>query len=108
MAGADAIHGARDDTSPALLPEHHGSLGAGDAPASSASFSPPSPADQPLSFLAIYRPQARGVRIYPIGADLPFDGPIDLSEAQAQALMAELRRAIDVPACAAELVRGER
>lgn len=107
MAGADAIHGARDDTSPALLPVHHGSLGAGDVSASSASLSP-SLADQPLSFLAIYRPQARGVRIYPIGTDLPFEGPIDLSEAQAHALMAELRRAIDVPAHAADLVRGER
>ena len=103
MAGGDAYHGAGDDTSPILLPERHGSLGAGDVPASPASLS-----DQPFSFLAIYRPQARGVRIYPIGTDLPFEGPIDLSEAQAHALMAELRRAIDVPVHAAELVRGAR
>lgn len=104
MAGAHEIHGARDDTSPAPMPEHHGRLGAGD----DGGPSPASLSLQPLSFLAIYRPQARGVRIYPIGADLPFDGPIDLSEAQAHALMAELRRAIDVPVHAAELVRSER
>lgn len=59
-----------------------------------------------FSFLAVYRPRSRSVRIYPIGVEPPFDAPVDLSEAQAHGLMAKLRLALDAPALAAQLLDG--
>lgn len=88
-------------------PVRHGQPAAGEGPApvtglSSAAF----------SFLAVYRPRSQAIRIYPIGPNSdcapPFDAPVDLSEAQAHALCAELRRALDAPGLAEQLVRGGR
>lgn len=99
MAGADDIHGAENDTSPFLMPAHHDTLDAG-GDALPASLS------APFSFLAVYKPISRQVRIYPIGLDAPFDGPIDLNEAAAHSLLAELRAALGAPELASQLLGG--
>lgn len=107
MAGGTEIHGAGNDNSPvlaqALSGPHRDALDAGGDASSPASL-----LCEPFSFLAVYRPTSRAVRIYPIGVQPPFDAPMDLTEAQAHGLMAELRRALDAPALAEDLQRDTR
>lgn len=108
MAAPHEIHGTGNDTSPvraqALPRACHDKLDAGGDPVAL----PASSFAEPFSFLAVYRPRARSIRIYPIGVEPPFDVPVDLSEAQAHALCAELRRALDAPAVAEQLQNGAR
>lgn len=79
-------------------PVRHGQPAAGDGSA------PTDLSPAAFSFLAVYRPTSQQVRIYPIGLDAPFDGPIDLSEAAAHSLMAELRTALHTQDLAAQLL----